>query len=233
MDIHLPKPFHNWREFLKEYGIIVLGVLTALGLEQAIEDYHARSELAETRSMIELDLKQAIGSESMVERSTECQERQFAALDAAVSKGDLARAKRLMGMSHIFSALPVSDAVWTTALASGVTYGLAPEERASYNGAYFLARRQTDFQVEFFRSQARFERLVGSDLSAAPDAPSLALGDLVEMEAIAANSRGVMVELRRNAERTLGKVAIEPEAWQSAFIAECEAAADAMNEAES
>jgi len=33
MDIHKPKPWHGWREFLKEYGIIVLGVLTALGLE--------------------------------------------------------------------------------------------------------------------------------------------------------------------------------------------------------
>jgi hypothetical protein len=30
MDIHKPKPIHNWREFLKEYAIIVLGVLTAL-----------------------------------------------------------------------------------------------------------------------------------------------------------------------------------------------------------
>ena len=47
MDIHLPKPFHNWREFLKEYGIIVLGVLTALGLEQAIEWVHHRAQVRE------------------------------------------------------------------------------------------------------------------------------------------------------------------------------------------
>lgn len=36
MDVHKPHPFHNWREFLKEYGIIVLGVLTALFAEQAV-----------------------------------------------------------------------------------------------------------------------------------------------------------------------------------------------------
>jgi hypothetical protein len=61
MDIHLPKPFHNWREFLKEYGIIVLGVLTALGLEQAIEWAHHRSEVREAtetlRAQSEDDLK--------------------------------------------------------------------------------------------------------------------------------------------------------------------------------
>ena len=31
MDIHKPKPWHGFREFLKEYAIIVVGVLTALG----------------------------------------------------------------------------------------------------------------------------------------------------------------------------------------------------------
>ncbi len=37
MDIHKPKPWHGLREFLKEYLIIVVGVLTALAAEQAVE----------------------------------------------------------------------------------------------------------------------------------------------------------------------------------------------------
>ena len=36
MDIHKPKPWHSLREFLKEYAIIVVGVLTALAAEQAV-----------------------------------------------------------------------------------------------------------------------------------------------------------------------------------------------------
>ena len=36
MDIHKPKPIRNWREFLKEVGIIVLGVSIALAGEQAV-----------------------------------------------------------------------------------------------------------------------------------------------------------------------------------------------------
>ena len=42
MDIHKPKPWHGWREFLKEYVIIVVGVLTALAAEQAVEWLHWR-----------------------------------------------------------------------------------------------------------------------------------------------------------------------------------------------
>ena len=34
MDIHKPKPWHGLREFLKEYLIIVIGVLTALTFVQ-------------------------------------------------------------------------------------------------------------------------------------------------------------------------------------------------------
>ena len=33
MDIHKPKPVHNWRELLTEIGTIVIGVLIALAAE--------------------------------------------------------------------------------------------------------------------------------------------------------------------------------------------------------
>lgn len=37
MHFHVPKPLHGWRELAGEVGIIVLGVLIALGAEQLIE----------------------------------------------------------------------------------------------------------------------------------------------------------------------------------------------------
>jgi hypothetical protein len=49
MDIHKPKPWHGLREFLKEYAIIVVGVLTALGAEQAVEWLHWRHVVQEQR----------------------------------------------------------------------------------------------------------------------------------------------------------------------------------------
>ncbi|HEY3949832.1 hypothetical protein [Phenylobacterium sp.] len=60
MDIHKPKPWHGLREFLKEYLIIVIGVLTALAAEAVVENLHERrlaSEARETvRAEINLDL---------------------------------------------------------------------------------------------------------------------------------------------------------------------------------
>jgi len=42
VDIHKPKPWHGLREFLKEYVIIVVGVLTALAAEAGVEWLHWR-----------------------------------------------------------------------------------------------------------------------------------------------------------------------------------------------
>ena len=39
MEIHKPHPIHSWRELLKAVGIIVLGVLIALGAEQSADPF--------------------------------------------------------------------------------------------------------------------------------------------------------------------------------------------------
>jgi len=45
MHLHLPKPLHGWRAFAGEVGIIVLGVLIALGAEQFVEAARDRAQV--------------------------------------------------------------------------------------------------------------------------------------------------------------------------------------------
>lgn len=49
MHVHLPKPLHGWRAFVGEVGVIVLGVLIALGAEQIVESIHNRNIESQTR----------------------------------------------------------------------------------------------------------------------------------------------------------------------------------------
>ncbi len=48
MKVHFPQPLHGWREFAGEVGVIVLGVLIALGAQQAVEWAHFRNEQRNT-----------------------------------------------------------------------------------------------------------------------------------------------------------------------------------------
>ncbi len=59
MHFHLPKPLHGWREFLGEVGIIVIGVLIALGAEQIVETLHWRAEVRDAKSAIRQDMAQS------------------------------------------------------------------------------------------------------------------------------------------------------------------------------
>jgi hypothetical protein len=53
MHFHLPKPLHGWREFAGEVGIIVVGVLIALGAEQVVETLHWRGQVDEFRRAVD------------------------------------------------------------------------------------------------------------------------------------------------------------------------------------
>jgi hypothetical protein len=61
MDLHKPKPWHSLREFLKEYLIIVVGVLTALGAEQVVETLHWRHEAELARRALAYDMRRGLG----------------------------------------------------------------------------------------------------------------------------------------------------------------------------
>jgi hypothetical protein len=52
MHFHLPKPLHGWREFAGEVGIIVVGVLIALGAEQLLQSWHWGRETEATRQAL-------------------------------------------------------------------------------------------------------------------------------------------------------------------------------------
>jgi hypothetical protein len=52
MHVHLPKALHGWRELAKEVGIIVLGVLIALGFEQLVQMWHWHEQVRTTRSAL-------------------------------------------------------------------------------------------------------------------------------------------------------------------------------------
>ena len=56
METDKPKTWHGPRGFFREYLIIVVGVLTALGGQQAVDWIHQQGELAETREALREEL---------------------------------------------------------------------------------------------------------------------------------------------------------------------------------
>jgi hypothetical protein len=82
MHFHLPKPLHGWREFVGEVGIIVFGVLIALGAEQVVEAIHWRTETNEARAALNSEAAANLGAALYRQQQQPCVESRLVEIGA-------------------------------------------------------------------------------------------------------------------------------------------------------
>ena len=90
MQIKLPKPLHGWREFAGEVGVIVLGVLIALGAQQLVEDWQWRRDTSATRDALSREAADNLAAALQRSQQQPCVEqrlKEIAAIFAAHKAG--------------------------------------------------------------------------------------------------------------------------------------------------
>lgn len=166
MEIHKPKPWHGWREFLKEYAIIVVGVLTALAAEQAVEAAHwiERVDTAEARMRRELGEDYAFALErSMV---THCLDRRLTTLKAALLSGEgqwkplpPMHSRALGEKAYFVPSRYYGDQVWKGVETDGTAGHIPPSVSALYGRAYSAAVAVSADAADEFMAVATFNLL--------------------------------------------------------------------------
>lgn len=112
MHVHLPKPLHGWREFAGEVGIIVLGVLIALGAEQVVETLHWRSEAGEFRKAVDRELSLDLGTFETNELQHQCIRRRLDELQTVLDHSGNGEIVRLAGRIGGPAELSQYSSVW-------------------------------------------------------------------------------------------------------------------------
>jgi hypothetical protein len=138
MHVHVPKPLHGWREFAGEVGIIVLGVLTALGAEQAIEAIHWHGQVVEFRNAIDAELGDDWAAYQYRVRQEPCVKRRIGELEqwlAAKRAGKPAHFARDIGRPSIYI---FRTSVWKSS-SPDVMDHLTLRTRERYASIYDLA----------------------------------------------------------------------------------------------
>lgn len=144
MDVHKPKPWHGWREFLKEIGTIVIGVLIALGGEQLVERLHHGDQARLAERTMRLELGEDDGPQAYARAVTfRCFDNQLAQIrDGAAS----ASADQLRKWVAAY-APPVrtwdSDA-WKLVVSSDVGNFMGAERLMAWSAAYRAVPRLND-----------------------------------------------------------------------------------------
>ena len=131
MDIHKPKPWHGVREFLKEYVIIVVGVLTALGAGQIADNLNKAREAreADERVRAELGRNMAYATEQLA--IADCL---AARLDAVREVLIASREKPLPRLPRLSNSLgePYTADEWNSVVQSGLHQRFSRLERETF-----------------------------------------------------------------------------------------------------
>jgi hypothetical protein len=149
MHFHLPKPLHGWRELAGEVGIIVLGVLIALGFEQLVEGWHWQEQVRAGRAALKTDFMNIVANAEEQEAEDKCIRARLLFLRNLLD----AHPDALQALGHIGS--PASrtwyPTTWTSLVASNVSTHMPRTEMLYYAGIAdqaYLAEQETQRELD-------------------------------------------------------------------------------------
>jgi hypothetical protein len=158
MDIHKPKPWRGWSEFLKEIGTIVIGVLIALGAEQVVEWLHHRDAAGEARAAVRAEVTKNL-AEIRIRLATEnCVERRLDEIGELLSRtqdGVLKPNPSWVGQPAI---VYMASQRWQAASGSGRVSLFDADEQGRYATIY---TRTTELGSQEEKEQAAWAQLRG------------------------------------------------------------------------
>lgn len=133
MHVHLPKPLHGWREFAGEVGIIVLGVLIALGAQQAVSWLQERQDVAQLRSALNRELAEDRARWDQMNSQDKCARRRLDALDHWVAS---APAGSRIGDGYNLLIFDMHLSAWDIAKSSPSAGHVPLDDRLAYASLY-------------------------------------------------------------------------------------------------
>jgi len=169
MDIHKPKAVANLKEFLAEVGIIVLGVLIALGSEQAVEALHWSHKLERAELPLNGEIHDLYVTSAERVAAEGCLNRRLDQLEARILAAKdrwSAEARPVAGPAAGMAAEPYhtpyriwGDSVWRSIEAEGLGSHLSPKKRLGLSFVYNEAAHAREENALEWREGARFSIL--------------------------------------------------------------------------
>lgn len=136
MHFHLPKPLHGWREFAGEVGIIVIGVLIALGVEQIASAVHDRASKREAHEAVYAEIRQNLSYMKARMATQSCVERRLDEIGSLLAKagtGPISPQPNWIGQPAIWFN---EDERWQAATGSGRASLFSADEQSRLAGVY-------------------------------------------------------------------------------------------------
>ena len=158
MDIHLPKPMHGWRAFIGEVGIIVLGVLIALGFGQLAETIHENTIAAQAREAVRAEVRENLWWLEYRAQREPCIRRKLAELDDLLARARRGEPTPLVRRIGILPHAKITTLRWQANAQAGRASLFSGEEQRMLGNMYYTTDQftQAQSQEEITWSRMRF-----------------------------------------------------------------------------
>jgi hypothetical protein len=158
MHFHLPKPLHGWRAFVGEVGIIVVGVLIALGAQQVVEYFSWQANVRDAKQDLQTELEGDLFAAQERVRLGPCIDRRLNQLGGLIDHPP-AKPWTLFGGANITPIRVWSSSAWDSAVADGAVAHMSREERAQYANVYSYVRGLHALVLEEYPVTVEFRML--------------------------------------------------------------------------
>jgi hypothetical protein len=162
MQIRLPKPLHGWRMLAGEVGIIVIGVLIALGFGQVVTWLDDRASASETRASIKAEIAENLRFMLRRQRTEGCMQsrlREISAFLDATSDGRPPTRPTWIGAPY---APLLGDTVFKSTQSAGKFFLLPAEEQHGFDIFYVDARDFNEQNTREWYDWAQLRALTSS-----------------------------------------------------------------------
>jgi len=169
VEIHKPNPIHSFREFLGEVGIIVLGVLIALGAEQTAEALHWRAKVHDAEESMRIELRDDDGPQAFTRVAIEaCLDDQLDTIQAAVEGARDRRTIAALAAAYTPPTRTWDQEAWRTAVASDAASHTSADQMVTWSKPYRLlpVLEATNLAESSDRTALQPTRRAGGPLSA-------------------------------------------------------------------
>ena len=165
MRVHLPKPLHGWRAFAGEVGVIVLGVLLALGAEQSVQTLHARTTIEQDTDALRREIADHYTFAVEWRAVEPCIAAQIDQLEARLleSGNTLTPAQLYAEGSFVYVVRTPErqyvDGAWQSALREGTVSSLSRDIRQQLSKHYEQTRQMNEITADIEKDVPRLNSL--------------------------------------------------------------------------
>ena len=148
MHFHLPKPLHGWRELAGEVGIIVLGVVIALGFEQVAQSVHDRFIAMQARDAIRAEVRENLWWIDRRNAYEPCIDRMLAQFRAVLARARNGQPTPIVTNVDFPVHSKITSLRWSANAEAGRASLFSEDEQRVLGNMYFTTEEYRDSQAQ-------------------------------------------------------------------------------------